>query len=402
MIWMLVALLLPLAVLLWRPHWYATTTGTQSGTNLALYNERCAELATMDLPADEKAALQLELDREFLASAGEAQERVRGGSRSELWTGGMLILALLGTVGLYQLWGAAPELQATALLDKGERVELTAAEREQLLQLMDVAAGRNTDNLEWAYLNARLLNANGDYNKAIQAFEGILAELPADASADKAATLALLAEARFFAADQKADEATYDLLKQSLALNPNSRQTLGLAGVLAFELQKPQEALAHWRQLWQGLPAGSPESMMLAQGIQRAAERMQANGDTVDLSWMERASLTITVDISAEARAAVAADSTVFVLARAVSGPPMPLAVQRLKVADLPRQVQLDSSMAMAQGLSLDNYDEVTVIARVSRTGQPVAASGDWQVLQSPVKTRGTDPFSLLIDAQVP
>jgi cytochrome c-type biogenesis protein CcmH len=209
-----------------------------------------------------------------------------------------------------------------------------------------------------------------------------------------------MAEAQFFAADQQADESTYALLDEALTLNPQSRQALGMAGILAFELGKHERAISHWKALWQGLPEG-PESQVLAQGIHRAAEQLESQGITVDLSWLERVRLTITVDITAEARAAVAPDDLVFVLAKAVTGPPMPLAVQRLKVADLPTQVILTDAQAMAPGMTISGFDQLTLIARVSRTGQPTAQPGDWQDERSPVSNRDTDVQTLTIQTRV-
>ncbi|MCY0963747.1 c-type cytochrome biogenesis protein CcmI [Parathalassolituus penaei] len=402
MILMLAVLLLPLALLLWKPVWYRAVDNQQgAATNLQLYRERSTELESSDLPEDEKAALQLELDREFLAQAEERAEiRTRDGRAYVLLTA-VLIITLMSSVALYQLWGSAPELQATALLDKGEKVELTQGEREQLMSLLGHAAARNPKNLEWGYLNARLLSATGDYPAAIQAFQNILDVLPADATDDRAATMTLLAEARFYGSDQKADEPTYQLLKDALALQPNSRQALGLAGILAFELKHPQEAINHWKVLWQSLPDG-PEAQMLAQGIQRAVSALQANGEKVDLSWMQRASLKLHVSISDEARQKVPADAPVFILARAVAGPPMPLAVKRVTVADLPLDVTLDDSMAMAPGMNISGFNEVVLVARVSLTGKPVASSGDWQIESAPVSNRETERQSLEISQLVP
>ena len=79
----------------------------------------------------------------------------------------------------------------------------------------------------------------------------------------------------------------------------------------------------------------------------------------------------------------------------------MPLAVQRLSVAQLPAQVVLSDAQAMAPGLNLSNHEQVTVIARVSRSGQPVAQSGDWQIQKSPVSNREEKMIQLLISEQV-
>ncbi|MDO6805989.1 hypothetical protein Q4595_26265, partial [Wenyingzhuangia sp. 1_MG-2023] len=93
---------------------------------------------------------------------------------------------------------------------------------------------------------------------------------------------------------------TYALLDEALSLNPQSRQALGMAGILAFELGKHERAINHWKALWQGLPEG-PESQVLAQGIRRAAEQLATQDIIVDLAWLERVGLTVAVDISAEA-----------------------------------------------------------------------------------------------------
>ncbi|MDO6682517.1 c-type cytochrome biogenesis protein CcmI [Oceanobacter sp. 5_MG-2023] len=400
MIWMLLILLLPLVALLYRPVWFRPETNQQSEENLRLYQERTDELKSSELNDAEQAALQLELDREFLASADGHTSRADKTSGSWIMLGGMVVVALLASVMLYSIWGADNALRASALLNKGEQVELTMPERQQLMQRLAAEADHDPDNLEWAYLNARLLNASGEYQQAVDAFGEILEALPEDAVSDRAATLTLMAEAKFFAADQQADEATYALLDEALSLNPQSRQALGMAGILAFELGKHERAINHWKALWQGLPEG-PESQVLAQGIRRAAEQLATQDIIVDLAWLERVGLTVAVDISAEARAAVKPDDLVFVLARAVTGPPLPLAVQRLTVADLPTQVTLTDAQAMAPGMTISDFEQLTLIARVSRTGQPTAQPGDWQDERSPVDHRDSEVQMLTIKTQV-
>ena len=401
MIWMVLILLLPLLILLWKPVWFRDIQSLQSEENLRLYRERTAELAASDWPEEDKAAFQLELDREFLASDSE-EEGVSTVSSTSSWRLllPVLLFSAVATVGLYQLWGAAGELRATELLDKGEKVELTSLERQELMTLLSSASQRFPEQLEWGYLNARLLSAAGQYDQAYSVFESILAQMPEEAVADRAATLTLMAEAKFFALNQQADEMTYALIQQALDLNPQSRQALGLAGILAFELDKTAEAISHWKVLWQSLPPGA-ESQVLAQGIRRAAERLEAQGESADISWLKRAELKVLVELSEAARQQVTSTDTVFVLARAVFGPPMPLAAQRLTVSDLPKMVVLSDAQAMAPGMNLSSFEQVSVVARVSKSGQPLPQPGDWQVISEPVANSHGSVLKLVINQLV-
>jgi cytochrome c-type biogenesis protein CcmH len=92
-----------------------------------------------------------------------------------------------------------------------------------------------------------------------------------------------------------------------------------------------------------------------------------------------------TVSIDAKVKANASPDDTVFIFARAVEGPPMPLAVKRVKVRELPVAFALDDSMAMAPGMSLSAQPRVVVVARVSRSGAPAAQPGDLQGMSAPV-----------------
>ena len=108
------------------------------------------------------------------------------------------------------------------------------------------------------------------------------------------------------------------------------------------------------------------------------------------------------VSLATDIATAAAADDTVFIYARAAQGPRMPLAIVRKQVKDLPVTVTLDDSMAMTPQMVLSNFDQVTVGARVSKTGGAMPVSGDLQGTVSPVDTQTGETIQITIDSKIP
>ena len=114
------------------------------------------------------------------------------------------------------------------------------------------------------------------------------------------------------------------------------------------------------------------------------------------------ARVTANVALAANFVASVDANAVIFILAKAVDGPAVPLAVTRRTVADLPFTVTLDATMAMMPGVSLADFAAAYVVARISRGGQPIAASGDLEGRSPPFAPGADDQVSIVIDTVVP
>jgi cytochrome c-type biogenesis protein CcmH len=88
---------------------------------------------------------------------------------------------------------------------------------------------------------------------------------------------------------------------------------------------------------------------------------------------------------------------TVFVFARAPQGSRMPLAVQRVRVSDLPFDFKLDDSMAMSPESKISGAAEVRIEARISKNGSATPGPGDL-IGAGPVVKPGASKVDVVID----
>lgn len=147
------------------------------------------------------------------------------------------------------------------------------------------------------------------------------------------------------------------------------------------------------------MPEDDKSREALQGGINRATERLEASGGKVAAAPAAKvaALLKVRVDLASELKGKVQPGDSVFIFARAVSGPPAPLAAKRLTVADLPVTVELGDADAMMPQLKLSNFPEVQLVARISRAGQPTA--GEWVGRSGPLASSTTAPQTLTIDS---
>ncbi|RBH37267.1 c-type cytochrome biogenesis protein CcmI, partial [Pseudomonas sp. MWU13-2860] len=154
------------------------------------------------------------------------------------------------------------------------------------------------------------------------------------------------------------------LTDEALKADPKEVTSLGLLGIAAFEGERYQQAIDYWNRLLAQLPADDNSRAALQGGIERATERLQASGGKVAATPAAKVAtlLKVHVDLASELKGKVQPGDSVFIFARAVSGPPAPLAAKRLTVADLPVTVELGDADAMMPQLKLSNFPEVQLV----------------------------------------
>jgi cytochrome c-type biogenesis protein CcmH len=104
------------------------------------------------------------------------------------------------------------------------------------------------------------------------------------------------------------------------------------------------------------------------------------------------------VQLSDKSREIVLPTDTVFIFARAVDGPPMPVAVLQRPASDLPLDFLLNDSQAMSDAAKLSNHEQVTVTARISRSGIATDALKNLEAKSEPVIVAENRRLNLIIE----
>ncbi len=104
------------------------------------------------------------------------------------------------------------------------------------------------------------------------------------------------------------------------------------------------------------------------------------------------------VDLAASLKERVKAGDVLYVIAKAAGEPGPPVAVLRTTVGTWPLKFTLDDSQAMMPGRTLSTTARVTVEARISHKGQPLAAPGDLSGSVPGVDPASGRPLRITID----
>lgn len=357
--------------------------------------EHLAKLAALELQASPSAA-----------------PRTRSAFNSALGT--LLLLPALA-IGLYLHLGSVramdpAEIAAAAAASGTPGPDMDAAVKG----LVDKLA-KNPDDVEGWMLLGRAYKSMERFAEARDALKNAYdrAKDNPDVQVDYAEALALAGEGR------RIDGRARELLDAAVRTDPNHQRALWLIGIADYQQQNYAAAVARWEQLRALMPPESDARGSLDRQIADARQRggldpsapatppstapaATATAATSDAATSAGPQVTVEVSLDPKLRDKAPAGASVFVFARAASGPPMPLAVQRLTVADLPAKVVLTEAMSMMPTMKLSQFPQVVIGARISASGNAKAQSGDLQTLSAPLDVASKTPVVLVIDQIVP
>ena len=330
--------------------------------NVALFRERLADLGQNN---EEAEALELEAKIDLLTDSVEEEQVDETGDRKEVWLIAAAFLVPISAVFIYMDFGLGQgAISDVRLMERLRNVDMRdeAAHTAMLDELAERAERRPEDG-ELNFFLARSYQSIGLYDESMVIFRRLLDTFPNDAGLQSA-----FAQALFVSSNRKMTADVILAVDKALAMNPHDVSMLEVKGVAAISEGRPADAADWFRKALATGVSGERADML---------RRAISNINTEVTSEVSARSLT--VQVSAADNLVIPQSSSVFVYARAASGPPAPLAVQRLSVTTLPREVILDETMAMIEGMGLANFDQVIVIARISRSGDVMPKVGDYE-----------------------
>ena len=375
-------------------------------SNLAILNEQVAELerdlaAGTLLPQQYQQARE-DLERRALEDGRDAAPAAV--SRPARGTALALALAIpLAAAALYWQLGTPAGLAPVAPTRSAGK--FTAQEVEAMVAKLAARMRESpNDGTGWALL-ARSYLAMQRPAEALDAYEHAVALQKGNAD-----LLADYADALAMTQDRRIEGKPLQMVERALKIDPLQWKALAMAGSAAFDRKDYRKAIAYWEKLQSRTEPGSEFAREVAAnidearqlgGLAGAARTAPPAAPGAAPQAAAAAGVDGSVTLSRELAGKAAPDDTVFVFARAVDGPRMPLAVLRLKVRDLPAKFHLDDSLAMSPAAKLSNFPSVVIGARVSKSANAVPQPGDLQGTSKPVKV-GAAGVAVLIDQVVP
>lgn len=332
----------------------------------------------------------------FLMAAVVLGLLVLGGALWPLWrrapraAGGLLVALGLCSLALYRLVGTPQALEPQA-------TQAPATLEAAITRLQDELQ-RNPQAAEGWQLLGRALAAQGKPEQARDAFARAARLLPDDPDA-----LVEAAQSRSLADPQRRlDQEAVALLERALALQPSHQRARWFLGVAQRQRGQPALAAATWEPLLTQVDASTANSLR----AQINAARSEAGQPPLqaDTPAAAPASAGVNVEVSLDpdlaTRVQLSGDAAVFVIARQVGGPPMPVAVQKHALQDLPLRITLGDADSPMPTMKLSALKEVELIARLSASGNAQRGEGDLESAPVRVKLPAKDPVKLVIGAR--
>ncbi len=276
---------------------------------------------------------------------------------------------------------------------------VTQAQADDIAELAERMQDNPGDVRGWRVLG-RSYMALGQYVRARRAFQEAWQRSEVKDNELKLS----MAESMIFTERASLGAEAGDLIDEVLGEEPRNQRALWYGGLVAMQRGRDDVAVSRWQTLLETNPPPEMAAELRSQ-IAALTGRAPPAGSGGEAGSQAAAADGPTIELDVRVGEAVPlgelpAQAALFIFARASDGGP-PVAVIRQPVDAVPGAFTLSDANTMLQGSSLADYDELTVVARISTSGSAAEQSGDYfgQAIVSP---GDSEPAELVIDQVVP
>jgi cytochrome c-type biogenesis protein CcmH len=274
-------------------------------------------------------------------------------------------------------------------------VEQRASEGARLVQQLAERLVSSPDDVQGWLLLARSYVVLGQYAEATEAYAQAWKRTPAPDNELKVA----FAEAQILTDRAALGGEAGRMIDEVLSSEPSNPKALWYGGLVALETGREDVAKSRWSHL---LELDIPSEVATTLRAQLAALGGEAPPAAAATASAAPSGPSVQLDVTLGAGRSIEQlppTTALFIFARAPGGGP-PLAVIRQPAAAVPGQFTLSDANSMIPGRSLADYDELTLVARLSKTGQPTEQPGDWYA-QTKFRPKNGGTVALVIDQVV-
>ncbi len=409
---MLVTALLFVVLPLWRSGLEKNAVQRDSA-NLEVFRDQIAEmdadlrngLLTQAMYEQGKRELQSRLLDEVGEETNEIPLTVR--NQHKVLAIVLIVLLPLTAAGVY--WKVGNQ-QALKQESRDRNEGFASLNSEAAIKMLEEQIAAKPDDVESLLQLAQSYSEAGRFTDAVTIYDKLTRLIPTEAQlwADYADVQAMASGKTLIGNPTK-------YLDKALVLDPDNFKALALSGSAAMERGDYAATIRHWERLLNMIPGEDENSKIVETGIQQARVLLaQKNGATAPATAQRapakeqsqsaqtgKESISGTVVLSDALKSRASPDDTLFILVRAAEGPKMPLAIVRKQVRDLPLKFTLDDTTSMSPQMKVSNFEQVVVIARVSKSGNAMTQAGDLMGMSATIKP-GAKGLKLVIDQVIP
>lgn len=357
----------------------------------------------------------LAIDLSGMQQSTEAKEEITqqtGESKNKL---SPVIVALSVPVMAVILYSQLGDFSAaTGDIKQATSAATSADESQPKMTMEEAVAGleqrlaQDPENAEGWFMLARSYMSMKNYTKAKEAYQKTI-----NLVGDEPDLLLRYVDALAMSEGGKLTGSAKPILDKVALKLPNNPMVLWLSGTAESQLGNYKKALSLWYKL-RPILAGNEKDLAQLEELISGAESQLSAAEIASLKQAVPASkpgpvnkpvavatgpeIIVSVDLDPALKNKITGNETLFIFAKALQGPPMPLAAVKQLASDLPLTITLNDAMAMMPQMKLSNFEQVKVSAVISKSGQPGAKPGDLFAEVSPVNVGSNEKISLIIN----